>query len=364
MKSKKGFTLIEVLAIIIILAIIAVITVPIVLDVIDNSKIGAAKDSAYGYINSVNKLYVSKSMSNPDYEVPDSYYKVSDLKTMGVSVSGDEPSGNSWVRVVDNEVVSGCLQFGEYSVNITNGVVGNVIKGDCESVTPFELDSWDAIKSAVNADNIDFYNVGDTKEVLIGGVSYTFRLANKTFDGCDTEENGFSQTACGFVIEFVDTVGRKVLNSPSSNVGGWPATVIYSYLNVDDDSIYNKLPSDLKNVIADTYTVSGHGRTAGETNFSSISKLYLLSSQEVFGNNQEYDTANSSTKQLEYYQDNNTSSDRIKYTSAGVESIWWLRSPRSIYTDDFYCVESDGSIAPRNASYSYGVAPAFRIVKD
>ena len=48
-KKTKGFTLIELLAIIVILAIIAVITVPIILNVIDNSKKGAAKDSAYGY---------------------------------------------------------------------------------------------------------------------------------------------------------------------------------------------------------------------------------------------------------------------------------------------------------------------------
>lgn len=366
MRSKKGFTLIEVLAIIVILAIIAVITVPIVLNVIDNSKKGSAKDSAYGYVDSVNKLYVSKSMGNSEFDIPDDYYTVSELKAMGVSVSGDEPIGNSWVSVMDNEVVSGCLQFGGYKAFITDGVVGDVLKGECLSINPvsFETDSWFTIKRAIDRDNTSLYEIGDTKEVLIGGVSYTVRLSNKTFTGCDTEANGFSQTACGYVFEFVDTIGNAYLNSPSSNVGGWPATTIYFYLNTSSYSIYSKLPSDLQDVIADTYTVSGHGSTPGETNFSSISKLYLLSSQEVFGNNPEYDTANSSTRQLEYYRDNNTSSNRIKYTSDGVESIWWLRSPRSIYTDDFYCVESDGTIAPRNAAYSYGVAPAFRIVKD
>ena len=49
MRKKNGFTLIELLAIIVILAIIAVITVPIILNIIDNSRRGAAKDSAYGY---------------------------------------------------------------------------------------------------------------------------------------------------------------------------------------------------------------------------------------------------------------------------------------------------------------------------
>ena len=40
MKKKNGFTLIELLAIIVILAIIAVITVPIILNIIDNAKMG------------------------------------------------------------------------------------------------------------------------------------------------------------------------------------------------------------------------------------------------------------------------------------------------------------------------------------
>ena len=55
MRRKNGFTLIELLAIIVILAIIAVITVPIILDIIDNSKKGAAIDSAYGYKEAIEK---------------------------------------------------------------------------------------------------------------------------------------------------------------------------------------------------------------------------------------------------------------------------------------------------------------------
>ena len=94
MKNKKGFTLIELLAIIVILAIIAVITVPIILDIIDNSKKGAAKDSAYGYKDAINKFYVSKLSEEPNYNIPNNSYKTSDLKTLGVSASGKEPESN------------------------------------------------------------------------------------------------------------------------------------------------------------------------------------------------------------------------------------------------------------------------------
>ena len=51
--NKKGFTLIELLAIIVILAIIAVITVPIILNIIDNARRGAAKNSVAGYAEAV-----------------------------------------------------------------------------------------------------------------------------------------------------------------------------------------------------------------------------------------------------------------------------------------------------------------------
>ena len=56
--NKKGFTLIELLAIIVILAIIAVITVPIILNIIENARKGAARNSALGYADAIKLAYV------------------------------------------------------------------------------------------------------------------------------------------------------------------------------------------------------------------------------------------------------------------------------------------------------------------
>lgn len=53
MKSNKGFTLIELLAVIVVLAIIALIATPMVLNIIDDAKEGAARSSAYAYIHAV-----------------------------------------------------------------------------------------------------------------------------------------------------------------------------------------------------------------------------------------------------------------------------------------------------------------------
>ena len=70
MKKNKGFTLIELLAIIVILAIIAVITVPIILNIIDEAREGARKNSVVGYGKAVELAYTQyqfeKSMGTAD----------------------------------------------------------------------------------------------------------------------------------------------------------------------------------------------------------------------------------------------------------------------------------------------------------
>ena len=151
MKNKKGFTLIELLAIIVILAIIAVITVPIILNIIENSKIGAATDSAYGFKDAVNKSYLTKLSGDSDYEIPDNTYTVEELKTqIDLSLSGKEPASNSWVRIEDNDVTAGCLQYDEYKVEITDGKVTNTEKGTCETGSSSVIDELPGTLGANN----------------------------------------------------------------------------------------------------------------------------------------------------------------------------------------------------------------------
>ena len=132
-KKKKGFTLIELLAIIVILAIIAVITVPIILNIIENSRRGAATDSAYGYKDSVNKWYVSKLQEDNQYQLASSYTISSDgkLGDIVIPISGDKPSGG-YLNYSNNTLTGGCLVFGDYAVTFdSKGNVSKTEKGDC-----------------------------------------------------------------------------------------------------------------------------------------------------------------------------------------------------------------------------------------
>ena len=54
---KKGFTLVELLAVIVVLAIIAMIAIPQVLNVIEKSRKGSFKDSAIGLMDSAKMYY-------------------------------------------------------------------------------------------------------------------------------------------------------------------------------------------------------------------------------------------------------------------------------------------------------------------
>ena len=248
-------------------------------------------------------------------------------------------------------------------------------------VPSFADDSLATIVNNVKNNTIpSYYTVGSTKEVDMGTFgTHTLRIANTSTPAeCSTE--GFSQTACGFVLEFSDIIREHNMNSTNTNVGGWPASSMRTYVNTD---IYNALPTELKNGITDTIVISGHGSTSGETNFTSTDKLYLLSTHEVWedddGNTSSgidyYDTAYNNTRQLDYYVDlgvtvgaYNSSTDSYdgNYSAAikqrnGSDYWWWLRSARSITVDGFYYLFRDGSWRSDSAGYTSGVSPAFRI---
>ena len=228
----------------------------------------------------------------------------------------------------------------------------------------FAEDSWETIADNTSS---NVYNVGDTKQVLIGNQPYTVRIANKSTPAKCNDSN-FSETACGFVVEFVDIVENRQMNSSSTNVGGWEASEMRTYANGD---FYNNLPEELRNVITDTKVISGHGSTAGETNFTSTDKIYLLSTHEVWedvtSNNilKTYDTAYNNTRQLDYYKNlgvtTNSHSYAIKKNINGNTSNWWLRAANSNYFYRFWSVNAVGSNYYHDARSTIGFAPAFRI---
>ncbi len=251
--------------------------------------------------------------------------------------------------------------------NYNQGKEFNGVLGIEEYKAPdFATDSWSTIIANVKAGNGSEYAVGSTKEVDLGTTygTHTLRVAN-TSTPSECSGTGFSQTACGFVLEFADIITTHTMNDTKTNVGGWPASSMYTFVNND---IYNAIPSEIKNAIIDTTVVSGHGSTSGETNFTSTDKLYLLSTAEVWAqgssNTIGEDTARDVTRQLDYYKNLGTStsnrSEAIKKNGTSVDN-WWLRAARSGSTDIFFFVDINGDWYYIDAYSTSGVAPAFRL---
>ena len=240
----------------------------------------------------------------------------------------------------------------------------------------FAEDTWETIAENTSS---DVYKVGDTRQVLIGNIPYTVRIANKSTP-TECNDSNFSQTACGFVVEFADIVETRSMNSTATNVGGWRDSEMRTYLNGDTDdhmtyndanngqtaTFFSKLPKELRDAIIDTTVISVHGSTTGETNFPSTDKIYLLSAHEVYEDgtsNQvsSIDTAWDKTRQLDYYANIGEGVTTDSYSGAKKNSDWWLRAAYSSSDYNFLGVNSGGDWSSYSANNPYGFAPAFRI---
>ena len=404
-KKKKGFTLIELLAIIVILAIIAVITVPIILNIIENSKKGAATDSAYGYKDAVNKYYVSELSGNRElqlegsYTVTDGVLNGSGISNKEIPVSGDKPSSGS-LTYENNVLTSGCLVIGEYAVTFNENGTTSTEKGDCKIKVDFTTDSWSKIISNLNTDRSAYDDeIGKTKIIEFDrdgdntNEYYKLRLVNTSACGDYTG----SRTSCGVVIEFVTLIGTHNMNERATqyawqlgdgNVGGWYSSAMRLYLNpqtetsTNSNSVFNKLPSDLQSVIIGTAPIVSSNGSACETddcqrpsddviasdNFTG-DKLFLLSCKEVgFGSSCDNKATDDDTRILRYYAGNNNDNSRKKYsttTLAGEDNnalSYWLRSAYIYDYSRFKIVDNYGSSNVDGATMNHGVAPAFRIM--
>ncbi len=251
--------------------------------------------------------------------------------------------------------------------NYNQGKEFNGVLGIEEYKAPdFATDSWSTIIANVKAGNGSEYAIGSTKEVNLGSTygTHTLRIAN-TSTPSECSGTGFSQSACGFVLEFADIITTHKMNDTATNVGGWPATSMRTFVNND---IYNAIPSEIKNAIIDTTVVSGHGSTSGETNFTSTDKLYLLSTAEVWAqgssNTIDLDTARHNTRQLDYYKNlgvtTSNGSGAIKKNGTSATN-WWLRATISNFSYHFFNVSNIGNWNSNYAHITYGVAPAFRL---
>ena len=139
--NKKGFTLIELLAVIVILAIIALITVPVVINIINNAKKGAAEDSTYGVVEAAKLFWTSNQMnfestnSTIVFKCKSSACTVTttgDLSGKSLEISGTKPnkdaSPEGTITITDGKVTVSGLKFGDYTCEVGASEKANCTK--------------------------------------------------------------------------------------------------------------------------------------------------------------------------------------------------------------------------------------------
>ena len=214
-KKKKGFTLIELLAIIVILAIIAVITVPIILNIIENSRQGAAKDSAYGYKDAINKFYVTKLSEDSAYKIPNGTYTVNGTngylvgtETLEIEVSGQKPNSGA-VEIENNNVKQACLKFGDYAVTITDGSVGTAQKASCNGTLLGSSNGQDTPTTALAANTIISKSI------------------------TESDLNNYSDKS---TVKVPVTVNHPAITENTATGSTIPAVTSYTYMGADPDN--------------------------------------------------------------------------------------------------------------------------------
>ena len=227
---NKGFTLIELLAVIVILAIIALIATPVILNIINDSRVESKKRSAENYLDAVEQAVVRRNMYG-DFRPTECEIDGKTLTCKGyedslltINVTGKVPTSGT-IYFVDNSVAGNTqLEYSDYV--ITMGADKKLVIDSLSDAVP----TCEVIKG-------DGSNIGDE----ISCAEEEFYIIE-----IDNEENKISMLA-----KYNLNVGEKAYSSDkigiqSENViGGYDGygTIAFSTTNYWWDSETNMIKS-------------------------------------------------------------------------------------------------------------------------
>ena len=205
MKNKKGFTLIELLAVIIILAVIALIATPIVLNVIDNARKSANKDSAYGLLDST-KLYYMESLL-------DESKSLSGNLIDKINVSGRKPdSGEVYVNnkgeialAVVYDKTCYIKNYSETDLTESKDIDNCTISGTVEMVL-YELKGKMSIENS---------NINPTIVVFSDTPHYATLDENGSFEVKDLEKGNHEFYLLNEALETVKSMSKEEIQTSS-----------------------------------------------------------------------------------------------------------------------------------------------------
>ena len=259
--KRKGFTLIELLAVIVVLAIIALIATPTILGVIEKARRGAAEQSALGYIDAVEMQVSLNSLDLEKEDIKDGVYTVSQLKKLEVSIKGQSPSDESWIKIKNGRAVAYSLKFGRYTITLDENN-NKVIEKDGEVIKKPNDDN------TTNPDNPD--NSDDNKKYPVYSNGTAIYYNPETNEKCDESEA-------------VSTTGTKTgcMKWYTFNDGGEDAPMMNVILDHNTTARINLRSGIKSQITSDTSTWNGSlnarlitadevAKITGNTNFDAL----------------------------------------------------------------------------------------------
>ena len=212
---------------------------------------------------------------------------------------------------------------------------------------PLQELSWSEIQQFSEAGLASqFFSVGDEKNVLINGVTYTFVIL-----GFDHDDKSDDSGKAGITFGMKNLLaGTYNMNPTPSNSGGWNSSAMRSRMT---NTFLTQLPSDLQSAIKTVNKLATSG-SQSTTIQESEDKLFLFSEREIDG------AGLSEGTQYTYWVGKGASDRKLKLSNgAGSTSYWWLRSPNISSNNYFRCFDSSGDIGYDSASGTDGVSFGF-----
>ena len=114
---KKGFTLVELIAVILVLGIIALIAVPRISNAIQTSKEKTATISMQNYVHALEQKILVEKYANGVYSMTD----------IDVEVSGDKPT-SATIETSQKEIQSVVANYGGITISFNKGEGITIIK--------------------------------------------------------------------------------------------------------------------------------------------------------------------------------------------------------------------------------------------
>ena len=354
--KKRGFTLIELLAVIVILAIIALIATPIVMNVIKNTRKGAAERSAENYVKSIETIVMEERLDN---KIVDGKYSIQEDGNLcksgetctvdtdlNIDMNGDKPRGGSIViengKIVETEML---LLMGDYSVKYNE-------EGTIEAIEGSPISEYLA----------NLYNANSTVEHGVEGseITYNVDTVNSLID---------------------DGLGGEL--SSGGNIryyGAKPA----NYIDIGDrDSQRKVIPWRIIGLFKDVEVVNADGSRTKEDLVKIIRNDSIgyyswdYTSSGKYNNNWKKATLNKLLNETYYnaatttYYNNSSTAENVDLTSKGLSPIARSRSVnvlwnlggvsslsssskyyKNLYTEDYYDYERGSSTYSTNPDES------------